>query len=187
MSFFTSYDETTAPEASRPLLESAKKAYGSVPGLYAVMAEAPELLKAYHAVHEQFANSGFSAEELTVVWQTINVENGCTYCVPAHTAIANSMGVDAAISNALRDQTPLPDARLEALRDFTLTLVRERGHVSEAEMQKLLDAGFTRRNILGVILGYSQKIMSNYTNHLAHTPLDSMFQPFAWGAKQAAE
>ncbi|KIC35832.1 carboxymuconolactone decarboxylase family protein [Leisingera sp. ANG-M7] len=187
MTNFTMHDETTAPEASRELLENAKKAYGAIPGLYAVMAEAPELLKSYHAVHAQFVDSGFTAEELTVVWQAINVENGCGYCVPAHTAIAKSMNVDDAIGNALRDGTPLPNARLEALRDFTLTMVRDRGHVSEQDMQAFLAAGFSTRNMLGVILGYAQKVMSNYTNHLAHTPVDKMFQPFAWQPAQAAE
>ncbi|HBR41215.1 MAG TPA: carboxymuconolactone decarboxylase, partial [Sulfitobacter pontiacus] len=104
----------------------------------------------------------------------------CHYCVPAHTGIAKSMGVDDAITNALRDKTALPNARLESLRDFTLALVRERGNLDDATVQTFLDAGFTKRNILEVILGYSQKIMSNYTNHIADTPVDKPFQKFAW-------
>jgi hypothetical protein len=34
--------------------------------------------------------------------------------------------------------------------------------------------------VLEVVLGYSQKIMSNYTNHLAQTPVDQVFEKFAW-------
>jgi alkylhydroperoxidase family enzyme len=180
MTDFSLHDETTAPDDSKPLLAKSKAAYGMIPGLHAVMAEAPGLLEAYQTVHDLFANSSFDKDEITVVWQTVNVENGCHYCVPAHTGIAKSMGVDDAITNALRDQTPLPNARLEALRDFTLKLVRDRGQVDDASVQAFLDAGFTKRNILEVILGYSQKIMSNYTNHLAHTPVDKGFQKFAW-------
>ena len=126
---FQLHDENTAPEGSKPLLARSKSAYGQIPGLHAVMAEAPGLLEAYQTVHELFANSSFDKDELTVVWQTINVENNCHYCVPAHTAIAISMGVDDAISNALRDETPLPNAHLEALREFTLSIVRQRGNV----------------------------------------------------------
>ena len=100
--------------------------------------------------------------------------------IAAHTGIAKSMGVDDAITNALRDKTALPNARLESLRDFTLALVRERGNLDDATVQTFLDAGFTKRNILEVILGYSQKIMSNYTNHIADTPVDKPFQKFAW-------
>ncbi|MBS8262115.1 carboxymuconolactone decarboxylase family protein [Roseibium polysiphoniae] len=182
MTDFTLHDENTAPEDSKPLLAKSQAAYGMIPGLHAVMAEAPSLLEAYQQVHELFANSSFNDDELTVVWQTVNVENECHYCVPAHTGIAKSMGVDDAITNALRDQTPLPNARLEALREFTLKLVRDRGNVDDKAVQAFLDAGFTKRNILEVVLGYSQKVMSNYTNHLAQTPIDKPFQKFEWDA-----
>lgn len=177
---FTLYDEQSAPEESRPLLAKSKAAFGMIPNLHAVMAEAPGLLEAYQKLHELFANSSFNNDELTVVWQTINVENMCHYCVPAHTAIAKSMGVDDAITDALRNETPLPNDRLEALRDFTLSVVRDRGHVDENKIQAFLDAGFTKRHILEVVLGYSQKVMSNYTNHLVHTPVDKGFQAFSW-------
>ena len=180
MTDFELHDESTAPEASKELLEDSKNSFGMIPGLHAVMAEAPGLLEAYKTVHELFANSSFDKDELTVVWQTVNVEHNCHYCVPAHTAIANSMGVDDAISEALRNETPLPNARLEALRDFTLSVVRGRGNVDDAEVQAFLDAGFTKRQILEVVLGVSQKVMSNYTNHLANTPVDRPFQKFDW-------
>lgn len=181
---FQLHDQTTAPEDSKPLLAGSLKAFGMIPGLHAVMAEAPGLLEAYQRVHELFANSSFDKDELTVVWQSINVEHACHYCVPAHTAIAKSMGVDDAISDALRNRTPLPNARLEALRTFTLSVVRGRGHVDEQEVQAFLDAGFTKRQILEVVLGVAQKVMSNYTNHLADTPVDKPFQKFSW--QQAA-
>lgn len=189
MTEFTLHDETTAPEGSKELLGQSKRAFGMIPGLHAVMAEAPGLLEAYKIVHELFANSTFDKDELTVIWQAVNVEHGCHYCVPAHTGIAKSMKVSDDITNALRDETPLPNARLEALRDFTLNVVRDRGQVDDAAVKAFLDAGFTKRQILEVVLGVSQKVMSNYTNHLANTPVDAAFKPFEWhkvGAPHAA-
>jgi alkylhydroperoxidase family enzyme len=180
MTEFTLHDETTAPDASKPLLEKSKAAFGRLPGLHKVMAEAPGLLEGYQKLHELFVDSSFDKDELTVVWQAINVENACHYCVPAHTGIAKMMGVDDAITEALRNEKTLPNTRLEALRDFTLSVVRDRGNVEESKVQAFLDAGFTKRQILEVILGYSQKIMSNYTNHLAQTPVDEVFHKFEW-------
>ena len=180
MTEFTLHTEESAPEASKPLLVDSKKADGMIAGLYAVMAEAPGLLEAYKTVQELFVNSSFDNDELTVVWQTVNVEHECHYCVPAHTWIAQSMGVSDAVSDALRNETPLPNARLEALRTFTLSVVRNRGNVDDDAVQAFLDAGFTRRQILEVILGISQKVMSNYTNHFADTPVDAPFSKFDW-------
>ena len=180
MTEFTRHTEDTAPAESREILAGAKKSMGIVPNLYAVMAEAPGLLKAYKELGDLFQASSFDKDELTVVWQAINVEHNCHYCVPAHTAIAGSMGVSQDITDALRNETPLPSDKLEALRTFTLSVVRNRGNVDDAAVQAFLDAGYTQRQILEVVLGVSQKTISNYTNHLAQTPVDAPFAKFEW-------
>ncbi|MEM9913070.1 MAG: carboxymuconolactone decarboxylase family protein, partial [Pseudomonadota bacterium] len=117
---------------------------------------------------------------LTVVWQAINVEHECHYCVPAHTGIAKMMKVSDEISEALRNETPLPTAKLEALRTFTVQMVRARGNVTEAQMQAFFDAGYGHRAVLDVVLGLAQKTMSNYINHMAQTPVDEVFHPLLW-------
>ena len=115
-----------------------------------------------------------------MVWQTINVEHECHYCVPAHTGIAKMMKVSDDIIDALRDETPLPSDKLEALRTFTLAMVRTRGNVTEQDLQAFYDAGYAQRQVLEVILGLSQKVMSNYVNHIAQTPIDEPFKKFEW-------
>ncbi|MCY4336699.1 MAG: carboxymuconolactone decarboxylase family protein [Litoreibacter sp.] len=180
MTDFPSHDMDTAPEASKPLLENSQKAFGRLPGLHKVMSESPQLLEGYQVLHKLFAESDFDAEELTVVWQTINVEHECHYCVPAHTGIAKMMKVDEAIVEALRNETPLANAKLEALRTFTLQMLRSRGNVTEEQMQTFFAAGYDHRAVLNIILGLAQKVMSNYTNHVAQTPVDAVFEPLKW-------
>lgn len=185
MSQFDLHDVASAPADSKPMLEASAKAFGMIPNLHAVMAEAPGLLDGYKTLHELFMSSSLSAEEQTVVWQAINVEHGCHYCVPAHTAIAKSMKVPDAIIDALRDQKPLPSPRLEALRSFVLKVVRQRGRVDDGDLLAFLDAGFDRRQVLEVILGVAQKTMSNYLNAIAETPLDQPFRKFEWHSDAA--
>ncbi|MBO6814927.1 MAG: carboxymuconolactone decarboxylase family protein [Rhizobiaceae bacterium] len=185
MTDFPSHDLETAPEESKPLLEASNKAFGRLPGLHKVMAESPQALQAYQLLHKLFTETEFDADELTVVWQTINVEHECHYCVPAHTGIAKKMKVSDEISNALRDETPLPSEKLEALRKFTLQMLRSRGNVTEEQLQAFFAAGYGHRAVLDIILGLAQKVMSNYTNHVAETPLDEPVKPFAWQRKGA--
>tara|TARA_R110000868_G_scaffold61509_2_gene186881 strand:- start:30 stop:581 length:552 start_codon:yes stop_codon:yes gene_type:complete len=173
----------SAPEASKPLLEGSQKAYGMIPGLHGVLAGAPNILKAYQTLHELFVDSSFNNEELTVVWQSINVEHACHYCVPAHTGIAHMMKVDNDITTALRDETELKNPKLEALRAMTLAMVRNRGNVSQEELEAFYAAGYGEQQVLEIILGLSQKTISNYANHIANTPVDSGFQKFAWSKK----
>lgn len=180
MSTFTLHTPDTAPAESRPLLEKSQAAFGMVPGLHAVMAESPQHLEAYQTLHGLFEETSLGVTERNVVWLTINVEHACHYCVPAHTGIARSQGVDDGVIAALREARPLDDARLETLRQFTLKVVRQRGHVDQADIDAFIAAGFTRRNVLDVILGVAQKVMSNYVNHIADTPVDAPFARFEW-------
>jgi len=50
-----------------------------LPNLLGAFSEAPTTLKAYSQLHELFTNTSFNADELTIIWQTINVEHACTY------------------------------------------------------------------------------------------------------------
>jgi alkylhydroperoxidase family enzyme len=146
----------SAPEASKSLLGNSQKAYGMIPGLHGVLAGSPGLLNAYQTLHELFVASSFNEEELTVVWQTINVEHECHYCVPAHTAIAGMMKVDNDITEALRNRTPLANSKLETLRNMTLSMVRNRGNVSQEDLTAFYAAGYGEQ-VLDIILGLSQK------------------------------
>ena len=177
---FKIHDIDSAPEGSSEFLENYKKQNGMIPNIFGVMAEAPGLLEGYVDLHKLFLDSSFNAEELTVVWQSINVEHNCTYCVPAHTGIAHMMKVDPVLTDALRDQKPLPTNKLQVLLDTTLAMVRKRGELSEEEINKFYAAGYGQRQLLEIVLGLSQKVMSNYVNHIAGTPTDDVFKKFAW-------
>ncbi|MFT5892086.1 MAG: alkylhydroperoxidase family enzyme [Dokdonia sp.] len=170
----------SAPEESKASLENSVKAFGMLPNLHGVLSESPGLLEAYKTIHQLFSNSSFNAEELTVVWQTINVEHACHYCVPAHTAIAHMMKVDAALTEALRNNTAMPTEKLQVLQDTTLLIVRNRGRISDEALEAFYAVGYAQRQVLDIILGVSQKVISNYTNHIANTPVDVPFQKFAW-------
>lgn len=170
----------SAPEESKELLEKSKKAYGMIPGLHGVLAGAPGILEGYQKLHELFENSSFNNEELTVVWQSINVEHQCHYCVPAHTGIAKMMKVDDSITEALRNETTLENPKLEALRTMTLKIVRNRGNVTQEDLDAFYKAGYGERQVLEIILGLSQKTISNYVNHIANTPVDEGFKKYEW-------
>ena len=98
----------------------------------------------------------------------------------AHSAAAEMTQVPAPVVAALREGRPLPDEKLEVLRQFVLTVVKSRGWPTGEEVETFLDAGYTRTQIFEVILGVGMKTLSNYTNHMAQTPLDAIFQPKEW-------
>lgn len=177
--------EDAAPGA-KEVLESAQKKLGFVPKMYERMANSPGLLQTYIEGYESFrAQSGFTPVEQEVIFLTISRANGCDYCVAAHSFIADQMSkVPAEITNAIREGRPLPDTRLAALSKFTDIMLTQRGLPSQEQVRAFLDAGYAEQHILGIILAISVKTISNYSNHLFHTPVDDMFAGHIW---QAAE
>ena len=177
---FTIFNEENAPEASIPFLLQAKEAFGLIPNVEGVMAQAPALLGSYMKAWDAFDETSLNPQERQVVYQTANFENNCQYCVPWHTILSEQSGLSAQDVEALRQSNPLQDAKLEALRIFTRDVVRTQGNIPPSTLSIFLSAGYTEQQALEVILGLAVKLMSNYTNSIAQTPLDSAAQGKAW-------
>lgn len=183
MTSFNVHTIETASDASTPLLEDSKKAYGFVPNLHAVMAESPALLEAYKTIGDIFDNkTNLSTTEQQIIAMTNNRLNGCTYCMAAHTSIMQAGKVPQDVITALRNGTPIADPKLEALRVFAEKVNEQRGWLEDADIEDLMAAGYTKQTIFDVIVGTAYKVLSNYTNHNAGTPLDRVFAKNEWSA-----
>jgi uncharacterized peroxidase-related enzyme len=172
----------SATAQSRGLLEDAQRRLGFVPNMYAAMANSPGLLDTYMHGYARFRqDSGFSAAEQEVVFLTISRENGCHYCVAAHSVIADAMSkVPVEVTNAIRDGRPIREPRLGALSRFTKAMVQSRGMPDRREVEAFVKAGFTERQVLEIVLAIAVKTLSNYANHLFHTPVDEKFASRKW-------
>ncbi len=177
---FNVYTIENAPERSRATLEGVKQAYGFVPNLFGVFAESPSAVQAYAAIGKALQNAGLTAIEQQVVFLSVSATNGCKYCVAAHSTIAKGVKMPDDVLAALRAQEELPDARLQTLSEFTRAVISHRGWVPDEDLQVFLDAGFERRHVLDVLTIIAMKTLSNYTNHIAETPLDDAFSAQAW-------
>ena len=180
MSKFRIHDPSSAPARSKAVLVEAQKTLGFVPNLYGMLAESPALLQGYTTLSAIFAEGSLTPVERQVVLLSTSFENGCDYCMAAHTALAGMQGMPRKVIVAIREGDSIDDPKLRALSDFVRQVVRGRGWVPDDEVQSFLDAGYSHAQVLEVILGVGIKTMSNYANHLAETPLDTAFEPHRW-------
>ncbi len=167
---------------ARAVLEKAKEQVGFLPNMYAHMVNSPGLLETYLFGYDRFRReSGFSPAEQEVVFLTISRENGCHYCVAAHSTLAEKMsGVPKDVIDAIRDGMPIPDRRLAALSHFTRTLLQRRGGADRSEVGRFVAAGFAEGQVLEIVLAIAVKTLSNWSNHLFETRVDEMFAGWAW-------
>lgn len=180
MSEFKIHTASTAPGKSAPLLENVEKSFGFVPNLAAVMAESPAMLEGYFSLSAIFNKSNLSETERQVILMTNNRLNGCDYCMAAHTTISQMKNVPQDVIDSLRENRPIADPKLEVLRQFSEKVNVSRGWPSNEDIQELIEAGYTQATVLEVVLGTALKVLSNYTNHVAETPVDPAFAKNEW-------
>jgi AhpD family alkylhydroperoxidase len=177
---FPLHDESTAPLAAQDPLKATKRNFGMIPNLERVMSSAPALLAAYSASWDLFDTTSLTPVERQVVYLTANFENECDYCVPWHSLLAEKAGMAQADLDALRAGAQLTDERLQALHSFAKAMIHERGKVAPAVLQAFFVAGYSPAQALEVVLGLAIKVMSNYTNSIAGTPLDAAVKKRLW-------
>ena len=113
----------------------------------------------------------------------ISRENGCEYCVGAHSFIADNMsGVPEHVTDAIRDGNSIDDTKLEALAVFTRTMLSTRGVPTKSDVEGFISAGYSERQVLEIILAIAVKTLSNYSNHVCQPELDDVFSNRAWSA-----
>lgn len=180
MSDFKIHTTETAPEGSKEILVGAQKSLGFIPNLYSIMAEAPATLKAYNGLSDNFEKSSLSPTEKQIVLLSTSYVNECNYCVAVHSTVAQMQKIDRSVVDSIRNGSPITDAKLESLKKFTNLVVEKRGWVDQQEIEDFLSAGYSKAQLLEVIVGIAQKTLSNYINHIVKTPLDDAFEPNKW-------
>lgn len=175
----------TAPEASKPVLIEAEKKYRFVPNLFGVFAESPLAANAYLRLSGCIQSySSLSPQEQQVVMLAVSFENRCDYCVAAHSAGAAMAQTPPDVIQAMRAGKLPGDSKLANLITFARAVVQQRGWVKDADVEAFLAAGYTRAQVLDVIVIVALKTISNYTNHVAQTPLDAAFASQKWTRPQ---
>ncbi len=173
-----------APEASRPAMQWYLDGFGMVPNLARVMSGSPSLLLSYWQTQlNLLEKGGLSKQEVNIVETVVAHQNQCQYCVAGHTAF----GKDPLFNNtdeqmnAIRENKDFEDAKLNALRAFTLQTLEAAGRVTDTQLEAFLTAGYSRSQALDVVACIAAKVMSNFTNQIALTPIDEPFAPLAEG------
>jgi len=185
MTRFIAHTVESAPAESRPMLEGIRRSFGFVPNLFGVFAESPAALRGALAIYEAFSTSSLTAAEQQLVMLAVSEANDCEYCVAAHSTLAKRIAkVDRALVDATRRREPLVDAKLDALVTFTRKVVEQRGMLAEADVATFLEAGYTKHQLIEVLLGVGMKTFNNYVDHIARTPLNDQFKAEAWQPKR---
>ena len=180
MTAFPIHTLETAPDRSKPLLEALRQNVGMIPNLAAGMAASPELLEGFLTLRRIYATGTFTPAEIQMLSLVAAYENDCSWCMAFHTAMARSEGVTLDHIDALREGRDPGDDYFGPMCELAREMVRRRGAVSSETMNRFLDAGFSGKQALEVVLGMAFSLMANYAGHLVNPTLDAPLEAYGW-------
>jgi alkylhydroperoxidase family enzyme len=185
MERFTIHTRESAPEGAQDALAGLERNIGFIPHLAATIAESPAAMQGFVSMQTSLRRSALAPLAREVVGLTVSHENSSPYSMAAHSTFAQGLGAPDAVIAALRAGDDIPDPALQALREFTLEVVRTRGHLPEEDLTAFLDAGWSRENALEVVTQVAYTTMANLVANLADTPVDEAFEAQGWAATPA--
>jgi uncharacterized peroxidase-related enzyme len=152
-------------------LAQVKASLGIVPNLYATLAHSPAALEGLLSLSKALSQGRLSAAQREIVALAVGQENECQYCLSAHTYLANAAGVsDTDVLKARAGDGK--DAFEHALASFAKKIVRQRGRVSEEDVENARKAGIDDGLIMEVVAHVAANTFTNYANELAGTEID---------------
>jgi AhpD family alkylhydroperoxidase len=156
--------------ANQGLFDALNGQLGFVPNLYATLAHSDNALGTYLAL--QSAKSSINAKAREVVNLVVSQVNECAYCLAAHTALGKMNGFSDDQIIDIRSGTAPFDAKLDALARFVRSATVNRGHADQAIVDAFFAAGWTKENLVDVIVTIGDKIITNYLHAATKVPVD---------------
>lgn len=164
-------DPATAEGKTKELLDGIKKKSGMVPNILKHIAASTAALEGYLNFSGALASTGISDKLREQIALTTATVNGCDYCTAAHSAVAKMRGLSQdEILDARRGTSA--DSRVAAALTFANAIVEKKGFVSDVELDKVRQAGYTDGEIVEIVAVVSLNIFTNYINHVVETEID---------------
>jgi uncharacterized peroxidase-related enzyme len=161
----------SATDVQREQLVASEKQLGRLPNLYAALANGPAALEGYLALRNALSRGVLSARLREQLALLVASDNGCTYCVSAHSLRGGRMGLtedELARTRRADDVDPRAAAVLRLARE----VLAARGNVSDQTLADVRVAAVTDAEIAETVAHVALNVLSNYFNHVARPDLD---------------
>lgn len=161
-----------SPEAARPMLEAVQKQLGVAPNMFRLIANSPAALEGYLGLNGALGKGMIDARTRERIALAVAEVNGCTYCLSAHTYLGKNLAKLDDAEMAANREGGSNDPKAAAAVRFAAKVTRERGHVSEADVQAVKAAGYNDGQVIEIVLLVTLNTLTNYVNEVAKTEVD---------------
>lgn len=174
-------DPAKASGKAKELLDKVKAKLGITPNSMRTMANSPAVLEGYLVFSNALAGGSLSAKLREQIALAVAETNGCEYCLSAHTATGKIVGLTENEILSSR-QTASTDPKVDAALKFAKTIVARRGEVTDDDLIRIRQAGYSDGETAEIIANVVLNIFTNYLNQAAQTEID--FPKVAFAGKR---
>lgn len=166
----TPIDPATATGEAKELLDGIQAAFGSTPNSFRAMANNPGVLKGWVGLSGALGPTlpRELGEQIAIA---IAEQNGCAYCLSAHTAVGGLLRIDAQELERNRSGES-GDERTAAVLRFALAVNGKRGGVSDDDLAEVHAAGYDDAGIAAIVAHVALNVFTNYMNRVAQPVID---------------
>lgn len=157
-------------ENNQQIFDNLQANLGFVPNLYATYAYSDTALGDYLAFQNR--SSSLKAKEREVINLVVSQVNDCDYCLAAHTALGKMNGFSDDQILEIRSGQASFDAKLDALAQFVRNISINRSKPDAIALQRLFDSGYSKENLIDILMVIGDKTVSNFINGATQIPVD---------------
>ena len=159
------------PAASTPLLDAVEKKLGVVPNMFRLVGLSPDALQGYLSLSTALGKT-LDLKTREGIALAVAQVNSCNYCLSAHSYLATNLAKIDATEIARNRRGGSANAKENAVLVFAAKITEARGHVSDADIQAVRDAGYTDAQIVEIVAVVAENVFTNFLNVVADTDID---------------
>jgi uncharacterized peroxidase-related enzyme len=153
------------------VLDDMKARKGKAPNAMTTLAQSPAAFNGYIALSKALMRGHLTARQRESLALAVAQANACQYCLSAHTASSKMAGLSD--PDILKARAGKSDKALDnAILTFAVTVVHQKGLLSDADIAAAREAGIDDILMLEIVAHVTLNTLTNYTNRLADTEID---------------
>jgi uncharacterized peroxidase-related enzyme len=161
-----------APEASQSSLEAVNNLLGVVPNMFRLISNSPQTLEGYLSLNSSLGNGSLDTSTRERIALAVAEVNSCDYCLAAHNYLGTNVAKLSPEEIESNRNGSSRDPKAAAAVEFAVKITKNRGQVSDGDLQTVRDAGYSNAEIIEIIGHVALNTLTNLMNEVLGTNVD---------------
>lgn len=164
-------DPAEADGRAKELLDAVQARFGATPNSFKAMAGSA-VLEGYLGLSSALASGRIRPAIAERIALAVAESNGCSYCLSAHSYVAERVLKLPADEITLARTYRSSDAKAQATLRFAEAVLRGRGEVPAEEFDAARELGLTDAELAEIVAHVALNVLTNFFNHAFEIDID---------------